>query len=73
MILREPISREVSLYHHKKAEYLNNPQPNEWYSHIVQNNTVLTFDEYVDSHLIKILSQKKKKVDGIYVHNKIKL
>jgi len=68
VILREPISREVSLYHHKKAEYLNNPQPNEWHSHIVQNNTFLTFDEYVDSHLIKILSQKKKRVDGIYVY-----
>ena len=47
---------------------MNNPQPNEWYSHIVQNDTILTFDEYVDSHLIKILSQKKKKVDGLYVH-----
>lgn len=69
VILREPISREVSLYHHKKAEYLNNPQPIEWYSDVAQNNTILTFDEYVDSYLIKSLSQqKKKKVDGIYAH-----
>jgi len=49
-IVREPISRELSLYNHMVGKYLHNPSTKVgWHMSVVhKNSTIKTFDEYSD-------------------------
>ena len=47
VVLREPVSRELSLYNHKVFEYLNEPDLNQWYSDIAnEDGSVMPFDDF---------------------------
>ena len=73
-ILRDPISREMSLYNHKRMAYLescksNACNGNAWYSDIAlaDNNTAMSFEEYSENVLAGQLSNHFWKCDGKYV------
>lgn len=46
VILREPVSRELSLYNHKKREFLQTHEENSWFSDVAANGTLLSFDQF---------------------------
>ena len=53
VILREPVSREMSLYNHKMVVYLKTQKKDEWYSDVTfaNNSTVMPFEEYTKTVL----------------------
>ena len=61
IILREPISREFSLYRMERRTYLDNPNPNAWYGRIAyQNGTMMkSFDEYLHQYLLPCFSESR--------------
>ena len=51
-VLREPVSRELSLYNHKVAEYMQTHSRNQWYSDVATNDgSVIPFHEHSDEVL----------------------
>jgi hypothetical protein len=49
VMLREPISRHLSLYSHKVHEYLQTKDRTRWYSDVSkEDGSVMLFDEYTD-------------------------
>ncbi len=67
VILREPISRELSLYNHKVYSYAANQDTKMWYSDVVDaNGTVMSFEEYAESVLQKQLAKPHWKSQGKY-------
>lgn len=69
VVLRDPVSRELSQYNHKRSEYLTNPTSNAWYSDIAyaNNNTLMSFEEYSKQVLVHHLADKHWKSDGKYI------
>ena len=69
VILREPVSRELSLYNQKKAEYLNKQRSLLWYNDIAfaNNHTVMSFEEYSKRVLAGRLSNQLWRPVGKYV------
>lgn len=68
IILREPISRELSLYHLKKKEYLDEPDVNKWYGDIAfGNGTLMSFEHYSETVLREQVVNPQWKVAGKYV------
>jgi len=69
VILREPVSREMSLYNHKRAVYLTKMASNAWYSDVAfaNNNTVMSFEEYTKRVLTRSLYSKHMIPTGKYV------
>ena len=52
VILREPISREMSLYNHKRADFERNPDKTSWYGDVAfTNGTIKTFEQYAEYRL----------------------
>mmetsp|Transcript_20639 Transcript_20639/g.39046 ORF Transcript_20639/g.39046 Transcript_20639/m.39046 type:complete len:368 (+) Transcript_20639:241-1344(+) len=66
--LREPVSRELSLYNHHVAcvlageEKSNNPQNWSWCNHVVRRGELLSFEEYANSRLKKWLSEYPNRI-----------
>ena len=63
VILRDPIEREMSLYNHKKQEYVKaNGEEllGEWASSVAfpNNGTVMTFDQYATKMVSKYVSER---------------
>jgi hypothetical protein len=53
MILREPVSRELSLYNHLKKLHLEDPDPTQWYATLARDDgSLISFDEHVLEHLV---------------------
>lgn len=49
VVLREPVSRELSLYNHKVFEYMETKAKDQWYSDVSAGNTsVVPFTKYLD-------------------------
>ena len=74
VILRDPISREMSLYNHKRIEYLkscesNGCNRNAWFSDMASadNNRAMSFEEYSEHVLAGQLSDQFWKSDGKYI------
>ena len=69
VILREPVSREMSLYNHKTVEFLKTQKENDWYSDVAfaNNGTIMSFDQYSTSVLKDQLSNLHWKSTGKYV------
>jgi len=69
VILRDPTSRELSLYNHKKTEYLKNQKNNEWYSDVADanSNTLMSFEEYSRHVLVDRLSNQFWESEGKYI------
>lgn len=56
--IREPISRELSLYNHQSFLYETDPDRNEWYASVSRSNgTIKTFDEFIESVTIPNLGR----------------
>ena len=73
-ILRDPISREMSLYDHKKMLYrqsctINGCNNDAWFSDIAfaDINTPMTFEKYSEHVLAGRLSNQFWKCDGKYI------
>ena len=73
-ILRDPASREMSLYNHKRMAYLESCESNgctssAWYSDIAfdDNTTTMSFEEYSENVLAGQLSNQFWKCDGKYI------
>ena len=73
-ILRDPASREMSLYNHKRMAYLESCESNgctssAWYSDIASddNTTAMSFEEYSENVLAGQLSNQFWKCDGKYI------
>lgn len=67
VILREPISRELSLYNHKVYKFAGNQDTSMWYSDVIDaNGTVMSFEEYAESVLRKQLANSDWKSPGKY-------
>ena len=60
LILRDPASRELSLYNHKKHDYARTQDQNQWYSNILskEDGSIMGFDKYVQD-VVKPLYSKK--------------
>ena len=69
VVLRDPVSRELSAYHHKKAEYVLHPQSDAWYGDIVlpDSDAVMPFEEYAERVLAGQLSDRDWKNTGRYI------
>jgi len=69
VILREPVSRELSLYNHKKAQYLRTPSKESWFGDIAfaNNETVMSFDHYSETKLKMELLDDSRTSVGYYV------
>ena len=74
VIIRDPISREMSLFNQKRMAYLescngNACNINAWYSDIAfpNNNTAMPFEEYSEHVLVGQLSNQFWKCDGKYI------
>jgi len=69
VILRDPVFRELSLYNHKRSEYLTNQKSNAWYSDVAyaNNNTLMSFEEYSKQVLVDRLTDTYWKSDGKYI------
>ena len=54
VVLREPVSRELSLYNHKEVSYLKTRDRSAWYGNVVyaDNETVMPFEEYARRTLV---------------------
>lgn len=49
VVLREPVSRELSLYNHRVSEYLQTKDRNQWYSNVLkEDGSVMPFHNYTD-------------------------
>jgi hypothetical protein len=49
VMLREPVSRELSLYNHKVYEYLETNDRNQWYADVLKGDgSVKSFSDYTD-------------------------
>ena len=47
VVLREPVSCELSLYNHKVYEYSKTRDQSQWYSNVSrEDGSVMSFDEY---------------------------
>ena len=73
-ILRDPISREMSLYNHKRMEYLESCKisgcnRNAWYSDVAfpGTNAAMSFEQYSQHVLAGQLSNQFWKCDGKYI------
>ena len=52
VVLREPVSRELSFYNHKVAEYLQTKDRNQWYSDVSEEDgSVLPFEDHAENLL----------------------
>jgi hypothetical protein len=80
MILREPVSRELSLYNHKKDAYFeenhHNPESQNFWADVgnkEMNGTVYSFDEYVHHVLLKRETKRKTtNAKGEHVHGPLR-
>lgn len=68
VILREPLSRELSLFNHKRAEYLAHGGTGKWYSDVAdRDGNVRTFEDYVEHVLVPgHLQNRQWKNAGFY-------
>jgi Sulfotransferase domain len=70
MILRDPVSRELSWYNHKKDTFFkakNRTDTQAFWSNIVKdpsNGTAYSFDEYTDKFLLRKLPGVRKTKEG---------
>ena len=61
VILREPVSRELSLYNHLAFDcrYLPDAERNEWHTQVLrENGIIMSFDEFVRDKSIPALGQE---------------
>lgn len=67
VILREPLSRELSLYNHLRSDFMETKNMDDWYSHVAfANGTVMSFDHYIKT-LVKPYWNILHKIPGKYV------
>lgn len=71
VILREPISRELSRYNHMKQEFLaTTGDMTSWFSNVAfANGTVMSFDRYVDTVLAPNIFKDSWRWMSKYVDN----
>ncbi|KAL3816359.1 hypothetical protein ACHAXA_000437 [Cyclostephanos tholiformis] len=70
MILREPISRELSAYNHKKANSVNLAYMSKTNNHVgrkfLLKKNYTSFDEYVDEELVLDLTTNSRNAHSLY-------
>ena len=70
LIIREPISREISLYNHKIVEFTKDPNPSNWFADVARKDGSI---RSLDEHMYEIVKptitnpRKKRGRDSIYV------
>lgn len=68
VVLREPVSREYSLYRNKKDAFIRAPDTNAWFGDIAfANGTVMSFEQYSENVLKEQISNRSWKSTGKYI------
>ena len=71
MILRDPVSRELSWYNHKKDMFLQATNRSDtrafWYNIVKdpENGTAYSFDEYTNEYLLRVMPGVRKTKEAI--------
>jgi len=70
LIVRDPVSRELSLYNHMVVEYQLHRARDEWYSVIAaEDGSIMTFDEYVKSYTVPLITSINERNMTFYPNN----
>lgn len=68
-ILREPVSREISLYQHLLREVLDNGSTEEYAQECVnQDGSIKTFEEFYDNNILPSIAVSEPSNFGLYAH-----
>ena len=71
LVVRDPISRELSLYNHMLTKYLETQSKDAWFSEVAsEDGSALGFDEYVEKVLEPNLAEVNQGLKtSFYAHN----